>query len=136
MHFLKTKYILLFLFLASPTIFFANPNIKKEIIIKIEEAINKADANALSEKFANSIEITINHKRKIYSRTQAAFVIKDFFKHYYPKKFDCIIHRNYKTTKKYAIGEYRYSAGTFQFFIIIQKINGVEQITKLDIQED
>lgn len=136
MHSSKIKWLILILFLAIPLFFIAKQNTKQEIVIKIREAINKADAKAFADKFANNIEITIKRKRKIYSRTQAEFVIKDFFKHYYPKKFDYIIQKPYKKGKRYAIGEYAYSAGTFQFFIIIQKIEGIEKITKLDIQED
>ncbi len=54
---------------------------------RVEEAFKTGDADALLSEAADRVEIALLGRSKLYSRAQATYVMKDFFRRYPPGTF-------------------------------------------------
>lgn len=70
----------------------------------VAEAIRKTDAKAFSDYFAAAIECEIMGEEQIYSKEQAAQIVKNLFKSDGDVKYFVIKHCSGKEYLKYAIG--------------------------------
>ncbi len=79
------------------------PNLKP-----IEKAFSTGDVAALAARSADRIEIAVFGRSRLYSRSQARFVLKDLFSQYPPQRFQ--FSEPSRTSKGlFAVGSYRYS---------------------------
>lgn len=76
-----------------------------DFLQKIENAIRKGDAQSLAEHFLPSVELILPATQKDYQKTQAYYVMKEFFQKYPPRGFQ-IIHRGRSDGMIYAVGTY------------------------------
>lgn len=60
---------------------------EREALQRIETAMVEGDARMLLTPAAERVELTIFDMRSFYSRTQALYVIQDFFGSYAPQQF-------------------------------------------------
>jgi hypothetical protein len=97
-------------------------NTVDEVFVRIEQQIQRGDANNFAQNFSNHVEITILDKDEIYPKTQAAFVIKEFFMNYPAQSFR-ILHKGNagEPTSHYSVGEYVSTRGKFDANIFIRK---------------
>ncbi len=89
---------------------------------KIEQAFSKGDVDAIAALSADRVEIAVLGKSRLYSRTQAKFVLKEFFGKYPPvrAKFS-----EPSTTDKglFAAGTYRHTANnqSLRLYVTLRK---------------
>jgi len=107
-----------------------------DIINEAKHAIKAGSSKELIKFFNESVELGIDGENVNYSKTQAEFVLKDFFRKYPPT--DCVyIHQGSSPEgSKYAIGKYSHSSGSFRLFMLVKQIKGVYVIDRLDFGED
>jgi hypothetical protein len=101
----------------------------------IEQAINRSDAQALSNFFNSQVDITIGDKDVPYTRSQALYVVREFFMNYPVRNF-AIRHKGNSGTTLYAIGEYYSSRGKFDTNIFIKKVGNTYVIEQLRFEQD
>lgn len=75
-------------------------------------------------------------EKKSYSKTQAEFVIKDFFKKFPPTDFQFIHQGASKEGIKYAIGKYSHSGGSFRVLVLIKQYRGNYQVDLMDFSDE
>lgn len=89
---------------------------------KIEQAFSKGDVDAIAALSADRVEIAVLGTSRLYSRTQAKFVLKEFFGKYPPvrAKFS-----EPSTTDKglFAAGTYRHTANnkSLRLYVTLRK---------------
>ncbi len=103
----RFSYILpVLLTLTSSTAVFSQdnrPNLKP-----IEKAFSTGDVAALTALSADRVEIAVFGRSRLYSRSQARFVLKDLFSQYPPQRFQ--FSEPSRTSKGlFAVGSYRYA---------------------------
>ncbi|MCS6794441.1 MAG: DUF4783 domain-containing protein [Raineya sp.] len=86
-----------------------------------ESYLKHGDARNLARFFNETIEINIEGKKQNYSRTQAEFVIKDFFSKNppIPESFESY-HKGQSAGLSYSIMKYASSNGNYRVFLKIK----------------
>lgn len=74
-------------------------------LAQIEQGLRKGEMELILPYLHDPVEIAIGGKAKMYSRTQASYVLKDFFKMHPPRGFT-FMHRGRSENVVYAIGAY------------------------------
>lgn len=78
------------------------------LLAVVEQAFSTADTDSITSMSAERIEIAVLGKSRLYSRTQARYVLRDFFKQYPPLQVKLSVP---STTEKglFAAGTYRFA---------------------------
>lgn len=120
---------LFFLLLFAPALAFANQG--NPSLEAITNALNKADADALSKYFADNVEISIQDKEQVYAKAKALEVVRAFFSSNKPTSF-VQVHKgtSRENSDQYCIGTMAATSGTYRVYLYL-KVNG----NNLSIQE-
>ncbi len=106
-----------------------------EIPSNVISGFSQGDAAAIAGFFKGSVELTIDNKENIYSKTQAELILKDFFKKNVPQSFK-IIHEGGKGESKYAIGSLKTAQGNYRITMLFKLNNNTPYIHQLRIEKD
>lgn len=104
-------------------------------ITGIEQHIGRSDAQGLSKYFDSYVEVTINDAEKTYPKTQAAFVIKEFFMNNKLQSFH-ILHRGSSANTYYAVGEYNSSQGKYDANLFFKKVGSAFYIEQIRFEKE
>lgn len=113
----------------------AQNNTLQGTITAIEQSIGKSDAQGLSKYFDTYVEVTINDVETTYPKTQAAFVLKEFFMNNKLQSFH-ILHQGSSANTYYAVGEYNSSQGKFDANLFLKKIGGAYFIEQIRFEKE
>lgn len=95
---------------------------QKDIITQVRDAIKTGSSKEISRLFDSNLEMTLEGKMKNYSKSQAEFILKDFFKNNPPERFTIVHQGSSKSGLPYAIGEYQSKTATFRVWVRIKKV--------------
>ena len=84
---------------------------------QVKEAIAIGSSKEVAKFFENSLEVTIDGKTSNYSKTQAEFVVKDFFQKNPVSNFKIIHNGNSQGGLIYAIGKYQSGQKSYRTLI-------------------
>lgn len=104
---------------------------KSEVVDQIKEAIKAGSAKELSRHFNQTIDVTIDGKLQSYSKAQAEFVLRDFFKAHPPAAFDIIHQGSSKGGQPFAIGEYTSGTDKYRVWMKIRTANKDQLIQEI-----
>ena len=94
-----------------------------DVLDEVTESLTDGDSDRLAKHLKDHVEITLLGKRQVLSKTQATYVLKQFFGDYPPLSFNK--HHIGKTGGTlYALGEYRSGKGNFEVNIFIGLTGG------------
>lgn len=96
---------------------------QSETINNVRAALRAGSSKELVKNFNKSIELNFDGEKSNYSRTQAEFVLRDFFKKYPPSDFQYIHQGASKQGLTYVIGKYTFDSGSFRVLLYIKKFN-------------
>lgn len=94
-----------------------------EVVNQIKEAIKAGSAKELSKHLNQAIDVTIDGKLQNYSKAQAEFVIRDFFKAHPPTDFTIMHQGSSKGGQPFAIGEYISGSDKYRVWMKIKTAN-------------
>lgn len=109
---------------------------QNEVEESAKTAIKTANAKTLATNFNDSVEISFDGQKQSYSKTQAEFVIKDFFKKYPVTDFEYVHQGSSKEGLKYIIGKYKHAGGSFRVYMLIKQFKGKYLIDTLDFSAE
>ncbi|NJO03095.1 MAG: DUF4783 domain-containing protein [Bacteroidia bacterium] len=104
-----------------------------EITNLIKEAMLNADAGQLAQLFGETVEISFDGEKSDYSRTQAEFVMRDFFQKNTPNDFKYIHKGVSKNGIQYAIAEYNSPRQSYRVYMLVKKKPAGYFIDTIDI---
>lgn len=104
---------------------------KNEVVDQIKEAIKAGSAKELSKHLNQTIDVTIDGKLQNYSKAQAEFVLRDFFKAHPPSDFNIIHQGSSKGGQPFAIGEYISGADKYRVWMKIKTSNKDQLIQEI-----
>ena len=119
---IKTKYyvisiVCLFVGLATPSFG------QEDIINSVKATIKAGSAKELANYLNQTVDIMIDEKLESYSKAQAEFVLRDFFKAHVPTEFTIIHQGSSKGGQPFAIGQYKSDKETFRVFMKIKTVD-------------
>ena len=94
---------------------------QKDIITDVRDAIKTGSSREIVKLFDNNVDMTIDGKMKNYSKAQAEFILRDFFKENPPTSFTIVHQGASKSGIPYAIGEFVSGSTTFRVWIRVRK---------------
>ena len=106
-------------------LFAINPALAQnnEVVDQVKEAIKAGSAKELSKHLSQTIDVTIDGKLQNYSKAQAEFVLRDFFKAHPPSDFSIIHQGSSKGGQPFAIGKYVSGADQYRVWMKIKAVN-------------
>ncbi len=107
-----------------------------EVIENSKMALKTGNSKELSRYFNDIVELGFKGEEKTsYSKTQAEFVLKDFFKKYTPVDFQYVHQGSSNQGMKYAIGKYSYASGDFRIIMVVKQFKGNFLIDSIVFEE-
>ena len=117
------------LFLLSACFFIAIPMLTAqsvEVPSEIITALNNGNANQLSNYLNSNVELFIENKSDVYSKSQAREIITDFFRKNRVTGFQ-LLHKGNKDAASFAIGTLKTNTGSFRLYVLTRK-NEIQQL--------
>jgi hypothetical protein len=93
-----------------------------DIINDVKEGLKIGASKEIAKFLHQNIDLTINGKMDTYSKTQAEFVLKEFFKNNPPASFVIVHQGASKGGSPYATGQYMSGNDTFLVWVRIKKV--------------
>lgn len=106
------------------------------VINNVRAALKAGSAKELVKSFNNTVELNFDGEKSSYSRTQAEFVLKDFFKKYPPSDFEYIHQGSSQQGLTYVIGKYSFEGGSFRVLMYIKKANDSYLVDLIDFSRE
>lgn len=107
-----------------------------DIIIQVKETIKAGSAKELSKYLSQTVDVTIEGKVENYSKAQAEFVLRDFFKAHPPSEFNVIHQGSSKGGQPFAIGQYKSSGDTYRVWMKIKTVNNNQLIQEISFVKE
>ncbi|GIV39799.1 MAG: hypothetical protein KatS3mg033_1599 [Thermonema sp.] len=118
----------------------ASPDYSRQdtVLEEIERTFRIGSARELSRYFNEVVELSINDTRATYSKSQAEFIMRDFFKNYPPKSEGVeVFHQgSYQQSLVYSILRYQSSQKRFRVFIKLKEYRQRYLIDSITISEE
>ena len=101
---------------------------------EIEQAFENNSSADIAKLSKDKVLINIMGKEGVYSKSQAALVLKDFFQKNPGNSFDFFFKGKETNEGTFAIGKYTSKAGEFRVTIHFKNISGAFRIESLAIE--
>lgn len=110
---------------------------QSDVMGNVRAALKAGSSKELSKHFNEMVELNLDGEKSSYSKTQAEFVLKDFFKNHPPSDFQYIHQGASKgNLLKYAIGKYTYANGSFRVLILFKNSDGQYYADSIDFTKE
>lgn len=96
---------------------------QNDLFEPIREVIKAGNSKEMSRHLNQNLDINIDGGVKTYSKAQAEFVFRDFFKKYPPTSFNIVHTGASKGGLQFAIGRYVSGPHNFSVLMRIKKVN-------------
>lgn len=107
-----------------------------DVIQDVRETIKAGSAKELSKYLFQTVDVTIEGKVQSYSKAQAEFVFRDFFRQHPPSEFKIIHQGSSKGGQPFAIGQYKSSDETFRVFMKIKSVNKEQLLHEISFSKE
>jgi hypothetical protein len=109
---------------------------QEDVINNVKMAIKTGSSKELSQYFGSMVELNFDGEKSSYSKSQAEFVLKDFFKKNAPKDFEYIHQGSSKQGFKYVIGKYTIENSSFRIWILFKTDNNRYYVDTIDFTRE
>ena len=109
---------------------------QSEVINNVRSAIKAGSSKELSKYLGDMVSLKIDGVQSNYSKTQAEYVLKDFFGKYRPSDFQYVHQGASEVGLKYAIGRYSYQGGSFRVVLRSKNMDGGYKVSSLDFTKE
>ena len=117
-------------------VFYQPVSAQSEVINSVRSAIKTGSSKELSKYLGDMVSLEIEGVQSNYSKTQAEYVLRDFFKKYRPVDFQYVHQGASEGGLKYAIGRYSYDGGSFRVVLRSKNISGAYKVSSLDFTKE
>ncbi|MCC5920888.1 MAG: DUF4783 domain-containing protein [Cyclobacteriaceae bacterium] len=129
---MKAFYLICIFFLLG----FSLPTIQNDDLSKVKVALKSSSSKELLKFMDERVDLNFDNNNSNYSKTQAEFVLKDFFKKYPAKDFQYIHQGGSREGLVYAIGKYSHSSGSFRVLIRAREHQNTYSIYSMDFSKE
>lgn len=109
---------------------------KADVVNDVKDAIKAGSAKELTKYLNQSVDIEIEGKPANYSRAQAEFVLRDFFKAHAPNDFSILHRGSSKSGQPFAIGQYKSGADSYRVFMKIKTVGDQQLIHEISFSKE
>ncbi len=109
---------------------------QNNVIYQVRETIKAGSSKELSKYLFQTVDVTIEGKVQSYSKAQAEFVFRDFFRQHPPSEFNIIHQGSSKGGQPFAIGQYKSGEETFRVFMKIRSTNNQQLLHEISFSKE
>jgi hypothetical protein len=109
---------------------------QSDVINQVRETIKAGSAKELSKYLHQAVDVTIEGNVQNYSKAQAEFVFRDFFKQHPPSEFNIIHQGSSKGGQPFAIGQYKSGTDTYRVFMKIKATNNQQLLHEISFSKE
>jgi hypothetical protein len=109
---------------------------QSDVIVQVKETIKAGSAKELSKYLYQTVDVTIEGDVQNYSKTQAEFVFRDFFKQHPPSEFSIIHQGSSKGGQPFAIGQYKSGEDTYRVFMKIKATSNQQFLQEISFSKE
>src|SRR6185369_4977173 len=92
------------------------------IFTPMKDAVKAGDASELAKYLNTSIDLNLEGEVNTYSKAQAEFVLRDFFKKHTPDDFSIVHTGSSKGGLQFAIGKYQSGADNYNVLMRVREV--------------
>jgi hypothetical protein len=107
-----------------------------DVIDQVKETIKAGSAKELSKYLNQTVVVTLEGTVQSYSKAQAEFVFRDFFKQHPPSEFSIIHQGSSKGGQPFAIGQFKSGSETYRVFMKIKAINSQQLVHEISFAKE
>jgi hypothetical protein len=108
----------------------------QDIFAPMKDAIKTGNAKEVIKFFNNNVDMNLDGEVANYSKAQAEFVLRDFFKKHPSSDFSIVHTGSSKGGLQFAIGRYTSNADTFDVVIRVKDVSGAYLIHEINFVKD
>jgi hypothetical protein len=135
-HVMKGNRLLLILVFAVLALQSFGVRAQTDVIGQVKETIKAGSAKELSKYLYQTVDVTIEGNLQSYSKAQAEFVFRDFFKQNPPNEFSITHQGSSKGGQPYAIGQYKSGSNTYRVFMKIKSSNNQQLLHEISFSKE
>jgi len=109
---------------------------QREIFEPIKDVIKAGSAKEMVKFLNQSVDINLEGNVNSYSKTQAEFVLRDFFKKHAPADFSIVHTGSSKGGLQFAIGRYVSGADSYNVLMRVKEVSGVNLIHEISFVKE
>ena len=109
---------------------------KPDIIAQVSETIKAGSAKELSKFLNPTVDVMIDEKLEGYSKAQAEFVLRDFFKAHPVSDFSIIHQGSSKGGQPFAIGLYKSGQDTYRVFMKVKNVGNDQLVHEIRFSKE
>jgi Domain of unknown function (DUF4783) len=109
---------------------------QQDIIEQVRETIKAGSAKELSKFLNQTVDVMIDEQLQTYSKAQAEFVLRDFFKAHPAAEFNIIHQGSSKGGQPFAIGLYKSGAETYRVFMKIKAADNQKLVHEIRFSKE
>ena len=109
---------------------------QNDAISLIKETIKAGSSKELSKYLYQTVDVTIDGKVESYSKAQAEFVFRDFFKQHPPSEFGIIHQGSSKGGQPFAIGQYTSGNDVYRVFMKIKATDKEQLLQEISFSKE
>lgn len=107
-----------------------------DVINQVKETIKAGSAKELSRYLNQTVDVTLNDGTRSYSKAQAEFVFRDFFKQHPATEFNIIHQGTSKGGQTFGIGQYKTDAETYRVYMKIKTIDNQQLVHEISFARE
>lgn len=107
-----------------------------DVISQVKETLKAGSAKELSKYLSATVDVTFDGNVQSYSKAQAEFVFRDFFRQHPPSEFSIIHQGSSKGGQPFAIGQYKSNAETYRVFMKIKATNNQQLLHEISFSKE
>lgn len=108
-----------------------------DVIDQVKETIKAGSAKELAKYLNQTVDVTLDgNAPQSYSKAQAEFVFRDFFRQHPPSEFTIIHQGSSKGGQPFAIGQFKSAGQTFRVFMKIKTVNNQQLIHEISFAKE
>lgn len=102
----------------------------------IRDVIKTGSAKEMAKYLNQNIEINIEGNVNTYSKAQAEFVFRDFFKKHPPTSFNVVHKGASKGGQQFAIGRYISDSDSYNVLMLVKEVSGTYLIHEISFVKE
>jgi len=107
-----------------------------EIFAPYKEVIKAGNAKDMVKFLNQSVEMNLDGEVNTYSKAQAEFALRDFFKKHAPTDFSIVHTGSSKGGLQFAIGRYLSSSESYSVLIRVKEVQGTNLIHEINFVKE
>lgn len=107
-----------------------------DVINQVKETIKAGSAKELSRFLNSTVDVTLDDGAQSYSKAQAEFVFRDFFKQHPPGEFNIIHQGTSKGGQTFGIGQYKSGSDTYRVYMKIKSVENQQLVHEISFAKE